>query len=140
MEKFKYEKRYWYPHMGPQDVKIWERFIDANPDRFDVCIYDLPVGDNPPLDREELAEYQKNWTYLCKYKCDAIGFKNDVPTIIEVKPRAGLGSIGQAICGDMLYQEYIQQHSALKKMIVTDQLRNDMDWMCEELGIELVVV
>lgn len=140
MERYKYEKRYWYPHMGPQDIAIWERFIAANPGRFDYCLYDLPVGAGADLENSDIEDGTKFKEYLTKYKCDVIAFKDGIPTIIEVKPRAGLGSIGQTINYADLYIEYVDKEARPGMMIVTDELRSDMDWLCENRGIELVVI
>lgn len=139
-EKYKYEKRYWYPHMGPQDVAIWERFIDRNPGRFDECVYDLPVGAGADLEGSNVEDGTRFKEYLTKYKCDVIAFKGDEVCIIEVKPRAGLGSIGQIINYADLYIEYVDRTADPTLYIVTDALRTDMDWLCEKRGIKLTVV
>ena len=47
VELFKYGKGYWYPHMKPRDIEIWERFMLAYPDAYEQCQYDFAVGDIP---------------------------------------------------------------------------------------------
>ena len=138
--KYPYKKMAWYPHMGEKDAAIWSRFLDANPEAFDYCWYDLPVGSGEPVPLETQQNLKEDWLILTKYKCDVIGFKDGKPTIIEVKPRAGLGAVGQVITYDLLYQEYVDGKARPNLIILTDALRSDMDWLCEEFGIEIIVV
>jgi hypothetical protein len=137
---YPYTKMAWYPHMGQKDAAIWSRFLDKYPDAFDTVIYDVAIGEGNDVP-DEAEEYMvKDWKILTKYKCDVVAYKDGVPTVIEIKPRAGLHSIGQIICYQLLYQEYIKEKPEPNMMIVTDEMRKDMDWMCEEHGINLVIV
>ena len=42
--RFKYGKLSKYPHMKPEDVAIWERFLLDYPEYFDTVDYDVSVG------------------------------------------------------------------------------------------------
>ncbi len=33
-----------YPHMKPEDIAVWERFINKNPGYFDTVDYDVHLG------------------------------------------------------------------------------------------------
>ncbi len=139
-ETFKYEKRYWYPHMGPRDADLWNKFIEKYPDMFDRCVYDLAIGDDPSVDEETRSDLREMWQYQCSYKCDVVAFKGEKPTIIEIKPRAGLPSVGQIVCYDLLYQEYVDKNARPDLVIITDSLRSDMDWLADEFGVKIMIV
>lgn len=137
---YPYKIMAWYPHMGAQDAAIWSRFIAQYPDLFEKVWYDLPVGSGAPIPDGTAPHMERDWQILTKYKCDVVAFDDVGPTIIEIKPRAGLGSIGQIIGYDLLYQEYVDKKARPNLVIVTDSLRSDMDWLADEFNIKVIVV
>ncbi len=95
--KFNYEKLNKYPHLLGEDKIIWDRFIDSFPDLFDTVDYDIHVGSGIlPLD-ETNEKMTEQWRQLTRKRIDVIGYKNGIPTIIEVKNRVDLGTLGQVL-------------------------------------------
>lgn len=140
IESFKFEKGYWYPHMKPRDIAIWERFIAANPEAYDTCQYDFHVGDSPTFDTTMDDGSNKNQHMLYQLKIDAIGNKGGKLDIIEVKPAAGPSTIGQVQGYRHLYIRDEKASGNIGIVIVTDEEKLNMRFLCEAAGVKLIVV
>jgi len=92
-----YVQRKFYPHMIGNDAEIWNRFIELFPKRFDTVDYDFRVGEGA-VPTEDLDEnYKRMVTMLSQKRIDVLGWKGEDPTIIEVKSRVGLSTLGQIL-------------------------------------------
>lgn len=134
-----YERRYKYPHMGPEDKAIWERFIDANPAAFDMCAYDVPVGSVPEFDTVVSPTTGGDAEKLYKKKIDVVASKGDALFIIELKPNAGLAALGQVTGYKTLFKLDYQPKQVLQAMIITDTMRPDMEFLSEENRVLLKI-
>lgn len=137
---FKYEKGYWYPHMKPRDVEIWERFIALYPDKYEKCQYDFAIGDVPPFIASASSVQGQRMGELYKLKIDVLGYKGDTIDLIEVKPAAGASSIGQVQGYVSLYLRDMKPTLAVRPVIVTNELRPNMDFLTQQQGVMLYVV
>lgn len=115
-----YKKSYWYKHMKPYDVAIWERFIAKYPNIFSEVEYDLTLGPRPPFLKGEPPEMVKSWTMLNQKKIDVVGFAGSEVHIIEVKPSAGASAVGQLLNYKFLYLQYIDPGAIIVPCIATD--------------------
>ena len=137
---FKYEKGYWYPHMKPNDVAIWERFIDKYPDAYNSCQYDYHVGDAPPFNTLMNDDEDLNQDALYRLKIDVVGHIGGRVDIIEVKPKAGPSTIGQVKGYKTLFIRDEHAKGEVNAVIITDQLMTNMDYMAKTEGVKLIVV
>lgn len=137
---FKYEKRYWYPHLKPLDTAIWERFLEKYPEAYTHVMYDLAVGEGAPIapgEEENLAHMQKT---LTQRKIDVVGFAPGKLDIIELKPAAGPSALGQVNSYVALYKRDRDPTSDPQAVIITDRLLPDMQMLANEAGVKLIVV
>ena len=139
-EIFPYELRYWYPHMMPADVKLWERFIAKFPNAYDSVEYDVKVGSAPEFDTIVSPETKGDDINLYRRKIDVVGFRGASIDIIELKPRAGTGAIGQIVGYAKLYTREFNPPEPVNRLIITDQLLPDMEFLASSAGVRLVVV
>lgn len=137
---FKYEKRYWYPHMKPRDIEIWERFIAANPDAYDTCQYDFAIGDIPPFMEQTSSPQGQAMRELYKLKIDVVGYKGDTIDLIEVKYDAGASSIGQLLGYVELYKRDANPAKPVRPVLVTNVRKPNMDFLTQQQGVTLFVV
>ena len=124
-EKFKYEKRYWYPHMGPEDAAIWERFIERYPDAYDYCWYDLEVGTLSEVGQKAAAELGGNTQKLYRKKIDVVAAKDDQFWVIELKPKAGASAVGQVKMYRALLKKEFPNLSIVGAKVVTDAVSDE---------------
>lgn len=86
-----------YPHMFTKDIEIWERYLEHHAKDYIGFMYDLKVGDGTEPMGHVKEPYVGMQAMLSKYRIDVVGIKTNTLEIIEVKPMAGTGAIGQAM-------------------------------------------
>lgn len=139
-ETFPYEKRYWYPHMKPNDVALWERFIYLYPDDYDFCQYDVLVGSDPDFDTTVSPDTGGDAWKLYQKKIDVVAFKGDRIDIIELKPRAGASAVGQVLMYKKLYIKDYTPPSRPRCIIITDDVKTDTLEFARENGVRIITV
>ena len=135
-----YGVRYKYPHMLGEDIAIWERFLNAFPDRFDSVDYDVRVGEGiPPL--ETLPEnIKRDARALTQKRIDVVGWNGELPTIIEVKSRAGMSTLGQIQGYKILFEVDFPKLFIPELLIVTGRIFPDDEFVLTQSLIPVVVV
>ena len=138
--KVKYERRTWYDNLREGETAIWNRFIDREPDAFDEVIYNLHVGQGAAIPEGTEDAIARDFRMLTQYKIDVVGFKGNTTSIIEIKPYAGAGAIGQLLTYAELYKKDVDPAARPRLIVLTDRLRPDTERAAKELNIEIVVV
>ena len=137
---FNFELRPNYPHMNIRDKEIWERFILKYAGAYTGVQYDFHVGEAPPFNTLYDDDADFNQDMLYRLRIDAIGHTDNTIDIIEVKPNAGPSTIGQVQGYKTLYERDEEITKPLRMVIVTDSLKPNMDYLCKQAGVELVIV
>jgi len=129
-----------YPHLREKEVEVWEKFIRLNPDFFDTVDYDCVCGSNPIKEVGLNAATTRDAMYLGRWKIDVVGYKNGITYVVEVRPRAELGAISQAIDKAILYQREHPDQGEIEPIIITDEERPDMRALTAEHDVGYIVV
>lgn len=129
-----------YPHLLPNEVKIWEVFLRKHGNEYLSFEYDVHVGKVPPEILNQPPKWRKAAESVYRKRIDVIGFQSDRVTVFEVKPHAGLGAVGQIAGYLTLYDDEFNPKRELLGAIVTDYTDINTIRVCEEHGIELVEV
>jgi hypothetical protein len=137
---FNFELRPNYPHMNFRDKEIWERFILKFPGAYNNVQYDFHVGDAPPFNTLYDDDTDYNQDMLYRLRIDVLGHTDDYTDIIEVKPQAGPSTIGQIEGYKMLYERDEEPKKPIRMVIVTNELKPNMDYLCKAKNILLIVV
>jgi hypothetical protein len=130
----------WYPHMLPNDIAVWERFLDKHGNEFKGFEYDVHVGG--------IVERDPGWSEvtfvmaseLYAKRIDAVGYKSDSITIIEVKPEAGVGSVGQLVTYMDLYKRDFRSKLKILGLLVCENILPDEFWVLRNNNFEVFVV
>lgn len=139
-ERMPFGQRYYFPHMKPNDEAIWRRFIEQFPDVYDSVEYDVFVGTVPEFAREAIGPNGGTGEALYRKKIDVVAFKDDQIDIIELKPRAGFGAIGQVTGYRELYIKEYAPKESVKAVIITDSTVEDVGVVAQRVGVTIVVV
>lgn len=139
MDILPYKKRLKYPHLSPEDSKIWDIFIQNNPGFFEKVQYDLKAGTARDYSMYPDNKYRKDLEYLSRKRIDVVGFRKDEIWIIELKPNAGMTAIGQALSLSELYREESPIDKVILPAIITDRERPDMRKLCKRLGVLMLL-
>lgn len=137
---FKYEQGYWYPHMKPNDIAIWERFIKTYPTMYEKCQYDFAIGEIPPFIQNASSVEGQKMAELYKLKIDVIGWNKGVIDLIEIKPAASASTIGQVIGYKHIYEREFFSQARVRPVIITDELRPNMLFLTAAQDVQLWVV
>src|SRR3990167_1632940 len=133
-EKTKYGKLYWYPNMREKETLIWERFLDKFPDAYDAVIYNLKIGAGAEIPEDTEENLARDFRELTQHKIDVVGFKGNSVDIIELKPYAGVGAVGQVIGYRDLYSVSFTGAVLPNLVIITDVERTDTKTIAEKQG------
>lgn len=138
--KYNYEQMRKYPHLLGEDIPVWDRFIEKYPDRFDTIDYDVHVGIGITPDKNTEDEASRQWILLTQKRIDAVGWKNNQPTIIEVKNRVGLDTLGQVLGYRFLYLREFPEILGLPILIVCAVIGPDDISVLEHFNVPFEVV
>lgn len=135
-----YVKRKYYPHMVGDEIEIWDRFVDKYPGRFETVDYDFRVGEGTAIEGGEGDSYVRMARMLSQKRIDVIGWVGDIPTIIEVKMRVGLSTLGQVIGYRVLFLKDFQEFGQPDLLVVCALISSDDHYVLESNKIEIEVV
>ncbi len=138
--KYNYEKMRKYPHLLGEDIPVWSRFIELYPDRFNTVDYDIHVGsgiETPPDTDERMSE---QWRYLTSKRIDVIGWKNGLPTIVEIKHRVGLDTLGQILGYRFLYLKEHPEITGIPLLIICATIGPDDVHVLNHFNVPFVIV
>ena len=128
-------KNRFYPHLLPDDIELWERFLDAKPHMFSTYDYDVRVG----LGRDPGATSPENIRSmsidLSQRRIDAIGYTDSHLTIIEITLSAGLRAIGQLIAYPHLFKASFDTIVPIDVLLVAGEIQTDMRCVFDHLKI-----
>lgn len=133
--RFPYKILSKYPHLRPEDARIWSDFIRSYPNFYESVDYDLKVGTPRNYPGKDDDVYKKDLEYLSRKRVDVIGYTHNEIHVIEVKPRASFEAIGQVIGYAELYGPYAPEGMLVSAVIVTDEEIPDIRDLCFRKGI-----
>ncbi len=138
--KFNYEVRHKYPHMIGEDSAVWSRFIMLHPARFDTVDYDVKVGSGSHTESIPEQKYSNYWSQLTKKRIDVIAHKDNFITIIEVKKRASLFTLGQILGYKFLFLRSNPDIKLVKTLILCSTISPDDILILDHYGVDFQVV
>lgn len=135
-----YGKRSKYPHLMPEDVAVWERFIDAFPDMYERVQYDVHVGYVPDFVTDNEDGSMRAQAALYRKKIDVVALVQDQIDIIELKPRCTMSTIGQVLGYKFLYLKEYTPPVQPKAIVICGQTSPDVVEYAADSGVQIVVV
>lgn len=126
--------------MKPADIKIWERFMLAYPDKYDTVDYDVGLIQDKTAENTAADLVIAGDEQLYKYKVDVVGYNKDGIDIIELKDKATPAAIGQVSSYWVLYDKEIKPTEPTRAVIICGETSPDMDMLAKEHDILLLLV
>ena len=122
-----YERTYGpFIHMFPNDKAIWMRYLMQGGSVFAPFTYDARVGQGVTMPVGSTSQALTIAFALTTKRIDALSFGSNQVRVFEVKPRAGLGAIGQLIGYRDLYLKTFGSDKNVEMHLITDKLQPDM--------------
>ena len=126
-----------FPHLLPNEEKIWERFLQIYGDQFQNYRYDVRVGRGV----DPGPKYEWKWRQLAimltQKRIDVVAERDGEVWIFEVKPDAGLSAIGQVLSYRVLYKQHFREERPIRLAIVTTRVDDDIREVAEHYGIKV---
>lgn len=135
-----YKKRRKYPHMIAEEAEVWEKFVEKFPGRFDSVDYDFRVGEGQQLQDVFPENYERMIKMLTQHRIDVVGWKKEKPTIVEVKDRAILSTIGQLMGYHTLFVIEFPNLERPDFLCICNTISGDVITVFREMKIPWVVV
>ena len=126
-------------HMSVKDVPLFATYLlGEEGQKYTGWEFDVIIGD--PVDPGPFypANQRKQALYLNALKIDAVGWLFGTPTLIECKPNAGCGAIGQVTS----YQEWYRIIFGVKPrgVIVCERMPRQIQTLCILQNIDFRIV
>lgn len=128
-----------YPHLLPDDIELWERYLEANPGQFESFDYDVRVGLGRDPGAASSESIRRMSIDLSQRRIDAIGFNGPHLTIIEITLSAGLRAIGQLIAYPFLYRESFNTIQPIDVLLIAGEIQTDMKPVFDHLRIPYLI-
>ena len=138
--RFPYGIKLKYTHMMGDDIPIWERFILRNPKYFNTVDYDFRVGSGMALQPGWDTNFKRMAKMITQKRIDVLGWRGDNPTIVEVKKRAGLSTLGQVLGYRTLFIRDFPHLGKPDLLVVTESADSDILLVFIPYRIPIVVV
>ena len=138
--RYVYEHRRKYEHMIPQEATVWNRFITAYPEKFDSCDYDWRVGDGMILNPDWEENIKRMAVMITQKRIDVLAWNGENPTIIEIKNRAELSTMGQIIGYHDLFVKDFPNFPAPVLLVVCHMVTPDDRYVMEKHDIKIIEV
>jgi len=127
-----------YPHMLKDDSALWDRYIRLNRFPDARVMYDVRVGTPAPAPDDYPDNYRRMVLELSTLRIDAVVLMPTETLVIEIKPRASLNALGQALGYTRLLHRDIPELPSPIPTILTDTPAPDTQWLCDRLQILLI--
>lgn len=126
-------------HMAERDIPLFATFYNTPEGQsYDAWEFDVLVGDPEEPGAFYPANVRRQALYLNALKIDAIGWFLNTPTLIECKPNAGLGAIGQVLGYREWYRIIFGIQPGMK--IVCQRMTRQIQTLCaiNEIAVRIV--
>jgi len=129
-----------YPHMSRRDAPLWERYLRAYAHLWQGFAYDVALGGLEVADPDADDAARLGWRYSTAEKIDVVANNGAEHWLIEVKPNARLGSVGQALGYLLLAQREPWAGVPLIPCVLTNNVAPDVRWFAEQVGVEMIIL
>lgn len=136
---YKYERQTYYPGLKAIDGKLWDEFVYRNPTAFLSVKYNVHLG-NPSADPNAEAKLRASGAFEVMQWCiDVLAWDGTDYTIIEIKPDARAGAIGQALAYRALAIGEGLVPDTTRALVLTDNLSPITERAAQLLGVGILV-
>lgn len=129
-----------YTHLLPFERPIWDRYVKSRTLDIIRVEYDLHLGEGvpPPVGASPgtVAVVQAT----SRKRVDVVAHTPNAIYIIEIKPRAGMGALGQLLTYRDLYLEERRPLKPVKLAVVCERMAPDILQTYARHGIEVYIV
>lgn len=129
-----------YPGLLPREVLILQAWLKLHESEYDRFDYNVRVGQGTDPGPTYEPGIRKMAIDNTKKRIDAVAYKGNQATLIEVKDRAQLSAVGQLVGYSHLYPMDHTDEPVPLLLLVTNRVIADLPLICGRSNIMLHVV
>lgn len=127
-----------YPHMMAEDRDIWTAFLEGAEYDIEKVWYDVHCGLGMPVPGGAASMEYKIAQGVTRKRIDVIcTVKNEI-WIIEIKPHANMGALGQIITYEKLFREEYSTPYKIIPTILCWTLDPDISEILSKIGVRIL--
>jgi len=126
-----------YTHMMPLERPIWSRFLAATDLEILAVEYDVHVGRGAEIDPAWSEATVRQVLATSRKRIDAVVHTPTAIVICEVKPRAGMGALGQLLAYRQLYIMEHPTNRPVEMAVVCERIEPDVPEIMAQHGITI---
>jgi len=115
-----------YPHMLAEDVVVWTRFLQQNPETIREVWYDVHVGLPMPLPVGATDVQRRVAEGVSRKRIDVVARIEEGILVIEIKPYGNMVALGQAIVYTRLFEQEFEVDTDIYPAIVCAEADPDL--------------
>jgi hypothetical protein len=115
-----------YPHLLPDDIPVWERWLTLHASEYDSFNYDVHVGDGRDPGPDFPDNIRQMAVRLSQRRIDVVAHHPAGVAIFEVTREAGAKAIGQILLYPVLYKLDYPHTAILFSAIICERLQDDI--------------
>lgn len=138
--RYPFKKLPSYEHLRPEDIAVWERFIEKYPNAYETVNYDLKTGKGREYPETPGELIQADMIHLSRKRIDAVAYFGTWVYIIEIKPVANPSAIGQIETYTELYKIDNPEIENIEKVIIAGEIDPDTQTVANLKDIKVWIV
>jgi len=138
--RFPFSTKKYYPHMVQEEAEIWDRFMMVNPKMFETVDYDFRVGRGEEYSSPDATEFTNMAKALSQKRIDALCWVKEQPTIVEVKKRVSLATLGQVLGYLTLFVRDFPHIVVPGMLVICEKISFDDSEVMEKNDVEVIVL
>lgn len=139
-DKFTKDYRRRPPGFEAAENEIWQAYLETLEDAYIGFWYNVRLGEDRITKEERLDPIKRMKEQLALKRIDAVGHRENVYDLIEVRRHAGPGSLGQLFTYESLWNLYGLTDLSYTLLLVTDFIDIDTLHATKTAGIVVINV
>lgn len=128
-----------FPGMPKPESEVFREWLERHGAEYDLIEFNVRVGaggDNSQATTDDAKNLQ---TLLTQKRIDVVAWKNNQPTIIEVKVRANLGAVGQLKGYYRLFPSAYPNSPYPQMLVIARRIDQDAALVHSAEGIDVIL-
>lgn len=129
-----------FPGMLPREILILRAWLRLYEDKYDRFDYNVRVGKGRDPGDAWPQEMRDMWIKNTQLRLDAVAYRGDSPTIIEVREKATTSTAGQLLMYKHLFMQTFPTSPEPSLLMVTTNMSPDVASYLPVAGIAYVIL
>lgn len=129
-----------FPHLGPDDRRIWLRWLEKHPQDYEGVWYDIRVGVGRQGVIKEGEDRDEMDNVLLRKRIDVVLERRGHGWVVEVKPVASMSALGQVLVYSYWLPRTWPRELTWHRLVVCEELDYDTAPVFRLLNVRVDVV